>query len=138
MISGHFRVKSGHFRSFQVISGDFRQFHCHFHKPALYEDAKNSQLFPTDIMQYVKDANKAFAGFSKSYGSEQYSLLQAIKAEIILERPGMKMIEAQLATGGIIDSRSKLRLSLDVACKKQLVDQTLADKMKASPGSYSA
>merc|ERR1712176_220455 len=57
------------------------------------------------------------------------SLLEAIERKQILNAEGLKYIEAQLATGGIIDRRSALRLNLNAAVRKKLTTDDFKNKI---------
>ena len=91
-----------------------------------FKDALEKNIFPLRIMENekVKKAKQAspFDSFKRSeWGKEKLTLCQAISEGIIDEKLAFIIVDAQLSTGGLIDSRTKLRLSLKAAVVKEVL-----------------
>ena len=57
-----------------------------------------------------------------------YNVNEAIQTNVIKEKYGMRLLEAQLATGGLIDPATNLRLpNLDSSIDRNLISQKWAD-----------
>uniref|UniRef100_A0A8C6VAK6 Uncharacterized protein n=1 Tax=Neogobius melanostomus TaxID=47308 RepID=A0A8C6VAK6_9GOBI len=53
-----------------------------------------------------------------------------MKKDLIVKQHGIRLLEAQIATGGIIDPLKCLHLPLDVACKKGYFDEEMIQILK--------
>ena len=66
--------------------------------------------------------------------NELCCLYEAMKRGIIVEQHAVRLLEAQIATGGIIDPRINMRLPLEVAISRGLFDERLLDEVKNNQG----
>ncbi|XP_009469978.1 PREDICTED: epiplakin [Nipponia nippon] len=71
----------------------------------------------------VAGLKKAATGFVDPYTEEKISLYQAIQKDLIGREQGTRLLEAQIATGGIIDPATGCRLPADVACERGYLDE---------------
>merc|ERR1712187_727036 len=58
------------------------------------------------------------------------SVCEAVQRHLIVERYGIRLLASPVATGGIVDKRSPLRLSIDAAMRKGYIEEQLAVKIK--------
>ena len=77
-------------------------------------------------------ASRAVIGYREPFKKEILSLCEAISRHLVVERNGVRLLEAQVATGGIIDMKSPLRLSIEAACRKGLLESRLAKQLTVS------
>lgn len=71
------------------------------------------------------------------YSSDEYqnlSLFEAVKRGLVIEIQGIRLLDAQIATGGIIDPVGGYRIPLSLAVKRGILDHELANKL-ANPTS---
>ena len=96
-----------------------------------FKQAKDRSLYPADVFNRCEKAAQAFSGYPIQMMNSNYklSLLEAIERKQILSVEGLKYIEVQLATGGIIDRRSALRLNLNAAVRKKLTTDDFKNKI---------
>ena len=99
-------------------------------KIVTFENACKSGVFKADYITHVERAQRAFDGYKEPFKKDILSVCEAIDRHLIVERYGIRLIEAQMATGGIVDSRSPLRLSVDAAVRKGFCDEELAEKLR--------
>ena len=69
-------------------------------------------------------------GYREPFKKEILSLCEAISRHLVVERNGVRLLEAQVATGGIIDMKSPLRLSIEAASRKGLLESRLAKQLQ--------
>ncbi|XP_039247898.2 uncharacterized protein LOC120325800 [Styela clava] len=72
---------------------------------------------------------RAVCGYTTKSESDVLSLFEAMKRGHIPESHGIRLLEAQLATGGIIDPKVNHRLPLDVAYKRGLLDKKTSNML---------
>ncbi|KAI1894734.1 hypothetical protein AGOR_G00118800 [Albula goreensis] len=93
------------------------------------KDALERGVVREELRERLLDAEKAVGGYV--HGSKTLSVFQAMQNRILDRHKGKKIIEAQIATGGLIDPHSGIRLPLNVALEKGLINkatlQTLYD-----------
>uniref|UniRef100_A0A8C4VKY1 Epiplakin 1 n=1 Tax=Gopherus evgoodei TaxID=1825980 RepID=A0A8C4VKY1_9SAUR len=68
-------------------------------------------------------AERAVTGYTDPYTGNKISLFQAMKRDLIVKDHGIRLLEAQIATGGIIDPVHSHRLPVEVAYKRGYFDQ---------------
>ena len=73
------------------------------------ETAARSGVFDREYEVHVERALRAFEGYSEPFKKDILSVCEAIERHLIVERYGIRLLEAQVATGGIVDARSPLR-----------------------------
>ena len=96
-----------------------------------FSKAKQVKLFPEKILNNCEEASQAFTGYTVPHSSEKLSILEAVDRKQISIRNASKFLEAQLATGGIIDRRSPLRFTIEAAVRKKFTTDDFADMLKS-------
>uniref|UniRef100_A0AAX7VP18 Epiplakin 1 n=1 Tax=Astatotilapia calliptera TaxID=8154 RepID=A0AAX7VP18_ASTCA len=82
------------------------------------DDAVKAKIVGPDVCQKLRSAEKAVTGYKDPYTGEIISLFQAMQKDLILKDHGIRLLEAQIATGGIIDPVNSHRIPVHVAYKK--------------------
>merc|ERR1712176_975750 len=95
------------------------------------ETASKTGVFDAEYEDVVMRASRAVTGYREPFKKEILSLCEAISRHLVVERNGVRLLEAQVATGGIIDMKSPLRLSIEAACRKGLLESRLAKQLQA-------
>ncbi|XP_015227441.1 PREDICTED: desmoplakin-like [Cyprinodon variegatus] len=81
-------------------------------------EASKTGLFGPEFKDKLLSAEKAVTGY-KIPGTEQIvSLFQAIENGLVERGHGIRLLEAQIASGGIIDPQHSHRIDVDVAYKR--------------------
>lgn len=96
-----------------------------------FATAESTHLFPDTLLSEVEDASKAFYGFTSPYSDDNLSTLQAIDSKLINNKKAIKFLDAQLATGGLIDKRVPLRQTLDSAVSQKLTTDEFVSDFKS-------
>lgn len=89
------------------------------------------KLHADDLLQSAEKASQAFTGYSGPFSEEKFSVLQAIDRGLISKNEGCKYIEAQLPTGGIVDKRFCLRLTVDAASRMEFITDDFASQLRS-------
>ncbi|KAM8840839.1 epiplakin isoform 1-T4 [Spinachia spinachia] len=84
----------------------------------LVDDAVKAKIVGPDVCQKLRSAEKAVTGYKNPYDGKIISLFQAMQKDLILKEHGIRLLEAQIATGGIIDPVNSHRIPVHVAYKK--------------------
>ena len=96
-------------------------------------DAEKAGMLPKRRESMIQRADKAINGFEFKNSDGQIettkSLYEAMKKKIIPHEHGLRLFEAQLATGGLIDTEKNYRVSLETAVQIQLISQEIADEL---------
>ena len=87
-------------------------------------------VFDAEYEDVVTRASRAVIGYREPFKKEILSLCEAISRHLVVERNGVRLLEAQVATGGIIDMKSPLRLSIEAASRKGLLESRLAKQLQ--------
>ncbi|CAG5097308.1 Oidioi.mRNA.OKI2018_I69.XSR.g15017.t2.cds [Oikopleura dioica] len=95
------------------------------------ETASKTGVFDAEYEDVVMRASRAVTGYREPFKKEILSLCEAISRHLVVERNGVRLLEAQVATGGIIDMKSPLRLSIEAALRKGLLESRLAKQLQA-------
>uniref|UniRef100_A0A669CBZ0 Epiplakin 1 n=1 Tax=Oreochromis niloticus TaxID=8128 RepID=A0A669CBZ0_ORENI len=82
------------------------------------DEAVKAKIVGPDVCQKLRSAEKAVTGYKDPYTGEIISLFQAMQKDLILKDHGIRLLEAQIATGGIIDPVNSHRIPVHVAYKK--------------------
>nr|XP_046272838.1 epiplakin [Scatophagus argus]XP_046272839.1 epiplakin [Scatophagus argus] len=82
------------------------------------DDAVKAKIVGPDICQKLRSAEKAVTGYKDPYDGKIISLFQAMQKDLILKDHGIRLLEAQIATGGIIDPVNSHRIPVHVAYKR--------------------
>lgn len=96
------------------------------------ETASKTGVFDGEYISHVERAMRAFDGYKEPFKKNTLSVCEAIDRHLIVERYGIRLLEAQIATGGIVDKRSALRLSVDAAMRKKLYRRKFSFKTEKS------
>ena len=94
------------------------------------ETASKTGVFDSEYEDVVMRASRAVIGYREPFKKEILSLCEAISRHLVVERNGVRLLEAQVATGGIIDMKSPLRLSIEAASRKGLLESRLAKQLQ--------
>uniref|UniRef100_A0A8C4R0D5 Plectin n=1 Tax=Eptatretus burgeri TaxID=7764 RepID=A0A8C4R0D5_EPTBU len=86
------------------------------------EQAAQKQLISLDIKEKLLIAEKAVTGFKDLYTGKLLGIGQVLQKSESLRDLAVRLLEAQLATGGIIDPQLSVRLPLAVAHERGLLD----------------
>ncbi|XP_068432519.1 epiplakin [Clinocottus analis] len=82
------------------------------------DDAVKAKIVGPDMCQKLRSAEKAVTGYKNPYNGQIMSLFQAMQNDLIVKDHGIRLLEAQIATGGIIDPVNSHRIPVHVAYKK--------------------
>ncbi|KAM6899529.1 epiplakin [Xenentodon cancila] len=82
------------------------------------DDAVKAKIVGPDVCQKLRSAEKAVTGYRDPYDGKVISLFQAMQKDLILKDHGIRLLEAQIATGGIIDPVNSHRIPVHVAYKR--------------------
>uniref|UniRef100_A0A674NX27 Epiplakin 1 n=1 Tax=Takifugu rubripes TaxID=31033 RepID=A0A674NX27_TAKRU len=82
------------------------------------DDAVKAKIVGADVCQKLRSAEKAVTGYKDPYDGKIISLFQAMQKDLILKEHGIRLLEAQVATGGIIDPVNSHRIPVHVAYKR--------------------
>lgn len=80
----------------------------------------------------VSRAERAVTGYSMRSVDGTMSIYDALQHGLILEAHGMRLMEVQLATGGLIDPRNNIRVPTKTAIERELIDQMILDVFDAA------
>lgn len=89
-------------------------------------DAYDKKLFGPEFKVNLQAAEKAVVGYKVPGTEKTISLFQAIERGLVDKGRGMRLLEAQIASGGIIDPEHGHRVNMDVAYERGYFD----DKMR--------
>nr|XP_039253948.1 plectin-like [Styela clava] len=79
-------------------------------------------------------AERAVIGYKFRASDHVLSLYEAMQKGLVVESHGLRLLEAQCATGGIIDHKINVRVPLDVAIKREILDERLKQKLEDDEG----
>uniref|UniRef100_A0A672GZD3 Epiplakin 1 n=1 Tax=Salarias fasciatus TaxID=181472 RepID=A0A672GZD3_SALFA len=82
------------------------------------DDAVKANIVGPDVCQKLRSAEKAVTGYRNPYDGKIISLFQAMQNDLIVKEHGIRLLEAQIATGGIIDPVNSHRIPVHVAYKR--------------------
>ncbi|XP_026202829.1 epiplakin isoform X2 [Anabas testudineus] len=89
------------------------------------DDAVKAKIVGADVCQKLRSAEKAVTGYKNPYDGKIISLFQAMQRDLILKDHGIRLLEAQIATGGIIDPVNSHRIPVHVAYKRGYFDEKM-------------
>ncbi|XP_041665313.1 epiplakin isoform X2 [Cheilinus undulatus] len=89
------------------------------------DDAVKAKIVGPDVCQKLRSAEKAVIGYRDPYDGKIISLFQAMQKDLILKDHGIRLLEAQIATGGIIDPVNSHRIPVHVAYKRGYFDEEM-------------
>lgn len=86
------------------------------------EEAFTSGFADQEFKEKLLEAEKAVIGYIHS--NKRLSVFQAIEARLLERQKGKRILEAQIATGGVIDPVKSVRIPPEVAVLKGLLNHT--------------
>uniref|UniRef100_A0A8C5PHE9 Uncharacterized protein n=1 Tax=Leptobrachium leishanense TaxID=445787 RepID=A0A8C5PHE9_9ANUR len=86
------------------------------------EEAIANGLIDQEFKEKLLDAEKAVLGYIHS--GKKLSVFQAIEARLLERQKGKRILEAQIATGGVIDPIRSIRIPAEIAVLKGLLNHT--------------
>ena len=95
------------------------------------DDAFIRGLFDRRYQDTLKRAEKAIIGY-KLHDGKILSLFQAIKRGLVAWTRGVRLLEAQIATGGLIDPRASHRVPIKISFERGLFDRQLYETLEDS------
>ncbi|XP_027883191.1 desmoplakin-B [Xiphophorus couchianus] len=81
-------------------------------------EAYNRRLFGPEFKEKLLAAEKAVTGYKMPVTGEIISLFQAIENCLVEKGHGIRLLEAQIASGGIIDPQHSHRIDVNVAYQR--------------------
>ncbi|XP_062251125.1 desmoplakin-B isoform X2 [Platichthys flesus] len=89
------------------------------------KEAYDKKLFGPEFKEKLLSAERAVTGYKMPGTDQIISLLQAIEKGIMERGHGIRLLEAQIASGGIIDPEAGHRIDVDVAFRKGYFDEKM-------------
>ncbi|KAM6974049.1 epiplakin [Tautogolabrus adspersus] len=89
------------------------------------DDAVKAKIVGPDVCQKLRSAERAVTGYKDPNDGKIISLFQAMQKDLILKDHGIRLMEAQIATGGIIDPINSHRIPVHVAYKRGYFDEEM-------------
>ncbi|XP_072912651.1 desmoplakin-like [Hemitrygon akajei] len=86
------------------------------HKKYLVQEAIEKGLVAPEFNQALLEAEKAVTGYQ--HNGKTLSVFQAMENKQLSRQVGTRLLEVQIATGGIVDPVRSIRLPLEAACKQ--------------------
>ncbi|XP_077051509.1 epiplakin [Siphateles boraxobius] len=90
-------------------------------------EAVRAQLIGPEILEHLLLAERAVTGFTDPYTDEQICLFEAMNKGLIPRKHGLNLLDAQLATGGIIYPIGSYRLPVQKAIMKGCLNKETSD-----------
>ncbi|KAG8430129.1 hypothetical protein GDO86_018423, partial [Hymenochirus boettgeri] len=113
---------------------------CIHNKKLSVDNAVASGLIGHEIYEKLLCAERGVTGYTDPYSGGKISLFQAMKKDLLVKDHGIRLLEAQIATGGIIDPVQSHRIPVEVAYKRGYFDEEmneiLADPMDDTKGFF--
>uniref|UniRef100_A0A8C4GX11 Desmoplakin b n=1 Tax=Dicentrarchus labrax TaxID=13489 RepID=A0A8C4GX11_DICLA len=88
-------------------------------------DAYNKRLFGPEFKDNLLSAERAVTGYKLPGTDKTISLFQAIERSLVEKGHGIRLLEAQIASGGIIDPEHSHRIDVNVAYKRGYFDEKM-------------
>ncbi|KAF7642063.1 hypothetical protein LDENG_00265230 [Lucifuga dentata] len=88
-------------------------------------DAYNKRLFGPEFKNKLLSAERAVTGYKVPGSNKTISLFQAIDLGLVEKGHGIRLLEAQIASGGIIDPEHSHRIDVSVAYKRGYFDEEM-------------
>ncbi|XP_010006164.1 PREDICTED: LOW QUALITY PROTEIN: epiplakin-like [Chaetura pelagica] len=92
-------------------------------KSYLVDEAVRVGLIGPELHEKLSSAERSITGYRDPCTGEMLSLFQAIRKGFIPRDHGICLLEAQMATGGIIAPGRHLRVPMETACKWGYLDE---------------
>ncbi|XP_010218277.1 PREDICTED: epiplakin-like, partial [Tinamus guttatus] len=94
-------------------------------KSFLVDEAVKTGLVGPELYEKLSSAERSITGYRDPCTGETLSLFQAIRKGFIPRDHGICLLEAQMATGGIIAPGRHLRVPTDTACRWGYLDEAM-------------
>ena len=94
------------------------------------KEAAELGFIDTVFEQCLLRAERAVTGYKTRLSDEKLSTFEAMERGLVVEDSAIKMLEAQIATGGVIDVRNNHRLPIDWALKRHLINERIYKVLK--------
>ncbi|XP_039666820.1 desmoplakin isoform X1 [Perca fluviatilis] len=88
-------------------------------------DAYNKRLFGPEFKDNLLSAERAVTGYKLPGTDKVISHFEAIERGLVEKGHGMRLLEAQIASGGIIDPEHSHRIDVNVAYKRGYFDKKM-------------
>uniref|UniRef100_A0A8B9SYK7 Epiplakin 1 n=1 Tax=Anas platyrhynchos TaxID=8839 RepID=A0A8B9SYK7_ANAPL len=88
------------------------------------DEAVRIGLIGPELHEKLSSAERTITGYRDPYTGEMLSLFQAVRKAFIPRDHGIFLLEAQMATGGIIAPGRHFRVPTETACKWGYLDET--------------
>ncbi|CAM9619338.1 unnamed protein product [Lampetra fluviatilis] len=89
------------------------------------EEAVQKGVVGPEYKDKLLSAERAVTGYKDKFSGATFSVFQAMQNKQILKQHGIRLLEAQIATGGIIDPQASHRLPVEAAYKRGLFDEEM-------------
>ncbi|XP_061805799.1 plectin-like isoform X8 [Nerophis lumbriciformis] len=89
------------------------------------DEAVKAGVVGPELHEKLLSAERAVTGYKDPYTGKTVSLFQAMKKELIPLEQGIRLLDAQMTTGGIIDPVKSHHIPHDVACKRKYFDDDM-------------
>ncbi|KAM3841865.1 epiplakin [Vipera latastei] len=86
-------------------------------------EAVQAGVVGPELFGKLTSAERAVTGYKDPYTGETISLFQAMQKHLVPRNPGLCLLDAQLATGGVIDPEAHHRLPARVALQRGHLDE---------------
>uniref|UniRef100_H3C7U6 Desmoplakin b n=1 Tax=Tetraodon nigroviridis TaxID=99883 RepID=H3C7U6_TETNG len=99
-------------------------------------DAYTRNLFGPEFKGNLQAAEKAVTGYKEAGTDKTISLFQAIERGLVDKGRGMRLLEAQIASGGVIDPEHGHRVNMDVANRRGYFDEKMSKVLSVQSADY--
>ncbi|XP_052521157.1 epiplakin [Tympanuchus pallidicinctus] len=104
------------------------------------DEAVRSGLVGPELHEKLSSAERSISGYRDPHTGEMLSLFQAVSKGFVPRDHGLHLLEAQMATGGVIAPGRHLRVPAETACRWGYLDestlQLLANPTEESKGFF--
>uniref|UniRef100_A0A8C3MBK5 Uncharacterized protein n=1 Tax=Geospiza parvula TaxID=87175 RepID=A0A8C3MBK5_GEOPR len=97
------------------------------------DEAVRVGLVGPELYEKLSSAEKAITGYRDPATGEMLSLFQAIRKGFVPRDHGLCLLEAQLATGGVIAPGRHLRVPMETACEWGHMDEATRQLLSSPP-----
>ncbi|XP_077046237.1 epiplakin-like [Agelaius phoeniceus] len=98
------------------------------------DEAVRVGLIGPELYEKLSSAEKAITGYRDPSTGEMLSLFQAMGKGFVPRDHGLCLLEAQLATGGVIAPGRHLRVPMETACEWGYLDEATRQLLSSPPG----
>ncbi|XP_033367587.1 epiplakin [Parus major] len=97
------------------------------------DEAVRVGLIGPELYEKLSSAEKSITGYRDPSTGEMLSLFQAIRKGFVPRDHGLCLLEAQVATGGVIAPGRHLRVPMETACKWGYLDEATGQLLSSPP-----